>query len=148
MNRNPVAPQKINSQRPYLKLLKLDKEQATQAQLEAKESNAYIFMPKNDLEATAIAIARKGNAGWKGSLYNLSYVDSYLDNTCFIFATEPEQYQRQQWLLVNCDSNTGSKYWIILGVKLIPDVYYAWAKVMRLPNPQFDLQKMENRFCL
>ena len=146
MNRNPVATRKINPQRSHLKLLKLDREQATQAQLEARESNVYIFMPRNNLEVTAIAIAREGNAGWKGSLYSLSYVDRYLGNTCFIFATEPEKNQQQQWLLVNCDNTTGSKYWIILGVKLLSEVYYAWAKVMRLPNPHFDPLKMKNRF--
>jgi hypothetical protein len=151
MNRDQVTTQKINSpkinpQRAYLKLLKLDKDQAKQAQLEARESNVYIFMPTNDLEVTAIAIAREGNAGWKGCLYNLSYVDHYLGNTCFIFATEPEKNQRQQWLLVNYHGHTKSKYWIVFGVKLLAEVYYAWAKAIRLPNPEFDPQKMKARF--
>lgn len=127
-----------------LKLVTLERNKIKEALLKAKESKAYIFTPENDLEEAAIAVAVEGPAGWKDSLYSLNYFDRYLEHTCFIFATQPPENQEQEWLLVNFDGRTGTKYWIALGEKVLSEVYYAWAKVVQKPDPQFDLERMKN----
>ncbi len=127
-----------------LKLIRLERDIAKEKQAHAKaeKSVAYIFMPKNDLEETAIAVAIEGNTAWKDSLYSLDYVDRYLEHTCFIFATRPKGSKDQQWLLVNLDGKSGSSYWIALGEKQLSEVYYAWAKVVQKTNAHFDPQCM------
>lgn len=119
----------------HLKLVRL-------AQVKAEKSTVYVFTPKTDLEEVAITVAIEGSSGWKDSLYSLNYVDRYLEHTCFIFAGRPEGSKDQQWLLVNLDGKSGSKYWIALGEKQLSEVYYAWAKVVQKPNPYFDPQRM------
>lgn len=126
-----------------LKLMRLEREKVRHAHIQANKSNIYIFTPKNDLEVAAIAIATEGDAGWKGSLFSLNYFDRYLEHTCFIFATQHQESTNQQWLLVNFDSRADAKYWIALGQKLLSDVYYSWARVVRKPNPQFNLQHLK-----
>ncbi len=125
-----------------LKLMRLKKEETRKAEIQAKKTECYIFTPKNELEAAAIAIATEGQSGWKGSLYSLDYYDRYLEHTCFIFATQPKSKNDDDWLLIAFDSNDSSKYWIALGERILSDVYYSWAKVVEVPNPQFDPQRM------
>lgn len=127
-----------------LKLMRLEKEKVRQAKVQATKSDNYIFTPTNDLEASAIALATEGKSGWKGSLYSLDYYDRYLEQTCFIFATQPKAENNDSWLLVVVDSSDGTKYWIALGEKLLSDIYYSWAKVAEIPNPQFDPKRMAN----
>lgn len=141
MARNELTTKKINPYVSRLKFLRLEREKTRQAQIKRRKS-IYIFTPRNNLEMTALTIAREGNTGWKKSLYSLNYVDRYREHICFIFATEPAGSKEQQWLLVNFDSRTEAKYWIVLGEHLLSEVYYAWAKVVRLSNPQFDPQRM------
>ena len=125
-----------------LKLLRLEKDKVKEAEVRASLSHHHIFIPSNDLEIAAIAIATEGVSGWKGSLYSLDYYDRYLENTCFILATEPKIEKDNNWLLVAFNSKDNSKYWIALGEKNLSEVYYAWAKVVQLSNPQFDSQRM------
>lgn len=129
-----------------LKLIRLEinvvKEK--QAQVEAEKAYPHIFIPSNDLEKVAIAIATEGAFGWKDALYSLDYVDRHLEHTCFIFATRPEGSKDQQWLLVNLDGKSGSSYWIALGEKQLSEVYYAWAKVVQKTNAHFDPDCMIN----
>jgi hypothetical protein len=125
-----------------IKLMKLEKEEVRKAEVQARELAHYIFTPKNELETVAIAIAMEGKSGWKGSLHSLDYYDRYLEHTCFIFATQPKAKNEDSWLLVTFDSSDSNKYWIALGERLLSEVYYSWAKVVQLPNPQFDLQRM------
>lgn len=125
-----------------LSRLKLIRVKASQDQVKAEESTTYIFRPKNDLEEIAIAIAIDGHTGWQDSLYSLDYVDHYLEHTCLIFATRPEESKDQQWLLVNLDGRYSSSYWIALGEKQLLEAYYAWAKIVGNPNPHFNPQSM------
>ncbi len=125
-----------------LKLVRLERAKVKQDQVKAEKSTVYVFTPKTDLEEVAIAVAIEGSSGWKDSLYSLDYVDRHLEHTCFIFATRPEGSKDQQWLLVNLDGKSGSKYWIALGEKQLSEVYYAWAKVVQKPNSFFDPQRM------
>jgi hypothetical protein len=124
----------------HLKRLTLEREKQTQVYKE--NSGIYIFSPQTELEETAIAIATEGEFGWKEDLYSLDYSDRYLDHTCFIFATRSEGSKDQQWLLVNLDGRSGSKYWIALGERELSEVYYAWAKVVQKNNSHFDPQCM------
>ncbi len=142
MARNELATKKINPYISRLKFLRLEREKTRQAQIKRRES-IHIFTPRNNLEMTALTIASEGNTGWKKSLYSLNYVDRYREHICFIFATEPAGSKEQQWLLVNFDSRTEAKYWIVLGEHLLSEVYYAWAKVAQKSHAQFDLQKMK-----
>jgi len=121
-----------------LKLLILEKDKAVQNREKARIADIYIFAPQNELEVAAIALAQAGDIGWKGSLYSLDYCDSYQDHTCYIFATRPAEAREQEWLLVSVDRRNEAKYWVTLGQKLLPEVYYAWAKVVGIPHPQFD----------
>jgi hypothetical protein len=130
-----------------LKLLTLEKDKARDDKLRAKMADFHIFAPRNELEASAIIIATQGNSGWKGSLYSLNYYDRYLAETCFIFATEPPEKNNGNWLLVAFNSSENTKYWIALGEKNLSEVYYSWAKVVQVPNPQFDPQRMLNESC-
>jgi hypothetical protein len=125
-----------------LKQVILEREKQKQAQVQQKASGIYIFSPKTDLEEAAIAIATQGELGWKEALYSLDYTDRHLEHTCFIFATRPEGSKEEQWLLVNLDGRSGSKYWIALGEKQLSDVYYAWAKVVQKTAAHFDPQCM------
>ena len=77
-------------------------------------------------------------------MYSLNYYDRYLDNTCFIFTTQPqsETEQDHSWLLVALDSRDQTRYWINLEKKLLSEVHAAWAKVVSIPNPQFDPRRM------
>ena len=122
--------------------LERGQEKEKQIQNREQESEIYIFSPKTDLEEAAIAIAIEGHTGWKDALYSLDYVDRHLEHTCFIFATRPKDSKDQQWLLVNLDGRSGSKYWIVLGEKQLSEVYYAWAKVVGKPNPYFNPQQL------
>lgn len=133
---------KINHRLPRLKLFRLEREKVKQMRMKSKAADIHIFTPESDLEVAAIALATEGDIGWKGSLYSLEYFDCHLEHTCFIFATEPEE-SIQQWLLVNFDTRADAKYWIVLGNKLLSEVYYAWAKVVKAPHPYFDVQKMK-----
>ena len=126
----------------HLKLVRLERDKVKQDQVKAEKSTVYVFTPKTDLEEVAITVATEGSSGWKDSLYSLNYVDHHLEHTCFIFAGRPEGSKDQQWLLVNLDGKSGSKYWIALGEKQLSEVYYAWAKVVQKPNPYFDPQRM------
>lgn len=130
-----------------LKLLTLEKDRAREDQLRAKMANFHVFSPKNELEASAIIIATQGKSGWKGSLYSLDYYDRYLDETCFIFATEPVEKNNGNWLLVAFNASENTKYWIALGEKKLSEVYYSWAKVVQVNNPQFDPQRMSSINC-
>jgi hypothetical protein len=136
---NPTAPDVL-----HLKFIKSEQEKVEQAQLEARRSNNYIFTPENDLEAAAIVLATKNENGWKGSLYSLEYFDRYLEETCFIFATKPEGSKHQEWLLLSFNHRTTAKYWIALGEKSLAEVYYAWARMEKKPDPSFDLEQMAN----
>lgn len=127
-----------------LKLMTVEREKVREALLKAKDTKTFVFTPKSDIEEAAIALATEGQAGWSDSLYSLNYFDRYLEHTCFIFATQPEDNPEQQWLLVNFDAKSGHKYWIALGEKLLPEVYYAWAKVVQKPDPQFDPDRMKS----
>jgi len=127
-----------------LKLLRLQRDKVKQAQIQARRSNAYIFTPKNDLEVAAIALAIQNENGWRGSLYSLDYFDRYLEDICFIFATKPEGSKNQEWLLVSFNYRTTAKYWIALGEKSLADVYYAWVRVVKKPDPSFDPERMAN----
>ncbi len=115
-----------------------------EARIQARESGYYIFNPTNELEEVAIALATEGKSGWKGSLYSLNYYDRYLENTCFIFTTQPQSQTEEDdsWLLIALDSSNHSRYWINLDKKLLSEVHAAWAKVLNIPNPQFDPQRM------
>lgn len=106
---------------------------ATQMRLEREKT--FIFTPKNDLEARAIAIATNGEDGWKGSLYSLDYTDTYKEHICFIFATQPKENNTQQWVLVSNDNINNVKYWAALGKMPLQDIYYAWAKTVQKPLP-------------
>jgi len=119
-----------------LKLMRLESEKAQQNRVE--KSNAYIFIPNNDLEVVSIAIATEGENGWKGSLYGLEYFDYYREHNCFIFATKPRESKKQEYLLMNFDSRLDVKYWIAPGETPLRDIYYTWAKIVRKPNPKFD----------
>lgn len=134
---------KNNRRLPRLKLFRLEKEKIKQVQVKTKTDRVHVFTPESDLEVAAIAIATEGNIGWKGSLYSLDYFDCYQENTCFIFATVPRESRFQEWLLVNFDTRADAKYWIVLGNKLLVEVYYAWANVVGYPHPYFDLEKMK-----
>jgi hypothetical protein len=123
-----------------LKLLRLESEKAQQNRVE--KSHAHIFIPNNDLEVVAIAIATEGENGWKGSLYGLEYFDHYREHNCFIFATKPQESRNQQYLLVNFDSRLEVKYWIAPGETPLKDIYYTWAKIVRKPNPKFESNRM------
>lgn len=125
-----------------LKLMRLEKDKIRQAEIQARKYEYHVFAPKNKLEAAAIAIATEGKSGWKGSLYSLDYYDRYLEHTCFIFATQPKEKNNDCWLLVTFDNHDNSKYWIALGERLLSEVYYSWATVIEVPNPQFDPQRM------
>ena len=127
-----------------LKLIMLERDKTRRAEILAGESSHYIFTPKNAIETAAIALAIEGEAGWKGSLYSLDYFDRHLEHICFIFATQPKEKSNCSWLLVAFNSNDRSKYWIALGKKLLPEVYYAWAKVVQNNKPRFDFQRMED----
>lgn len=133
---------KINHRLPRLKLFRRERETVKQMRMKSKAADIHIFAPQGDLEVAAIALATEGEIGWKGSLYSLEYFDCHLEHTCFIFATEPEE-SIQQWLLVNFDTKADAKYWIVLGNKLLSEVYYAWAKIVKAPHPYFDVQKMK-----
>ncbi len=89
-------------------------------------------------------MATEGKSGWKGSLQSLDYYDRYLNDTCFIFTTQPqaETEKDDNWLLVTFDSIDRTRYWINLEEKLLSEVYNTWAKVVNIPNPQFDPQRM------
>ncbi len=130
-----------------LKLLTLEKDKVKEDKLRAKLADFHIFTPKNELEASAIIIATQGKSGWKGSLYSLDYYDRYLDETCFIFATEPANKNNGNWLLVAFNTNENTKYWIALGEKHLSEVYYSWAKVVQAHNPRFDPQRMLDANC-
>ncbi len=134
---------KTSHRLPRLKLFKLEREKVKQIRIKAKAANVYVFAPESDLEVAAIALATEGDIGWKGSLYSLDYFDCHLEHTCFIFATEPEERGVQQWLLVNFDTRADARYWIVLGNKLLSEVYYAWANIVKAPHPYFDIQKMK-----
>jgi len=123
-----------------LKLLRLESEKAQQNRVE--KSSAHIFLPNNDLEVVAIAIATEGENGWKGSLYGLEYFDYYREHNCFIFATKPQESRNQQYLLVSFDSRLDVKYWIAPGETSLRDIYYTWAKIVRKPNPKFESNRM------
>jgi hypothetical protein len=143
MNTSGLTTKKINHRLPRLKLIRLEREKVKQVRMKSKAADVYIFTPETDLEVAAIALATEGEIGWKGSLYSLEYFDCHLEHTCFIFATEPKETSIQQWLLVNFDTRADAKYWIVLGNKLLSEVYYAWAKIVKAPHPYFDLQKMK-----
>jgi len=133
----------INTHLRYsLKLLRLEKDKVKEAEIRAKRSQHHIFIPRNELEAAAIAIATEGSSGWKGSLYSLDYYDRYLEHTCFILATEPKDEKSNNWLLVAFNNRDNTKYWIALGEKRLSEVYYAWARVVQVSSPQFDSQRM------
>ncbi len=134
----------VDHSRLYLKLGGVARDIAEEAQTQARESGYYIFTPKNELESAAIAMATEGKSGWKGSLQSLDYYDRYLNDTCFIFTTQPqaETEKDDNWLLVTFDSIDRTRYWINLEEKFLSEVYAAWAKVVKIPNPQFDPQRM------
>ncbi len=136
-----------NGLRFSLKLLTLEKDKARDDQIRAKMADFYIFSPKNELEASAIIMATQGKSGWKGSLYSLDYYDRYLEETCFIFATEPVEKNNGNWLLVAFNASNSTKYWIALGEKHLSEVYYSWAKVVQVTNPKFDPQRMSSVNC-
>ena len=117
---------------------------AQKAKTQARESGYYIFTPKNELEAAAIAMATEGKSGWKGSLQSLDYYDRYLQDTCFIFATQlqTETETDPSWLLIAFDSIDRTRYWINLDGQLLSEVYTSWAKVVNIPNSQFYPQRM------
>ena len=127
-----------------LKLVRLRRNKAKEAEIRAKRAECYIFTPKNELEEAAIILATGGRSGWKGSLYSLDYYDLYLEHTCFIFSTKPKEKEENSWLLVAFDSSDDTKYWINLGEKQLVEIYYAWARVVGINNPQFNSQWMRN----
>ncbi len=128
----------------HLKRVTVERDQEKQIQVQKEEPKVYIFSPKTDLEEAAIAVAIEGSSGWKDALYSLDYVDRHLEHTCFIFATRPKESRDQQWLLVNLDGKSGSKYWIVLGEKQLSEVYYAWAKVVQKTNPHFNPHQLSS----
>lgn len=122
----------------HLRLVNFQRDELKLTRTQTREAETYIFVPKNDLEALAIALAQEGIAGWKGSLYSLNYYDCYLEHTCFIFATRGEYDQDQEWLLVAFNNLDRTKYWIKFGNRPLSEVYFAWAKVVNKTHCQFN----------
>ncbi|MEA5510529.1 protein kinase [Crocosphaera sp. UHCC 0190] len=96
----------------------------------------YIFTPKNEQEEQAIYLATVGDFGWKGSLYSLEYNEAYRDKSCLIFATQPKDSQKQEWLLVQVNTKKKQISWSVHDESL-EKVYYLWAESIKIPEPKF-----------
>jgi len=102
-------------------------------------SKPFIFTPKDEIEACAIELATTGEYGWRGSLYSLNYFDITRDrkHLCFIFATQPESSEQQEWLFFRFDRIQNSTCWSVHPTTL-NQVCYLWAEEIEVPEPNLN----------